>query len=369
MKPWVRSKIPLLPLLFVLAVGLLFLGAAGLLKVQGEHPAISQQMESAALMSSCLDAIRLRRLELGIPLDVELDPNQTGLIGEGLTEITTSLGNLEAKRTGTNPEFSALLVRYFHELGLKPGDYLAIGASGSFPGLILACLTAAEVLELEPLLIYSIGSSTYGANIPQFTFLEMLAVLNARGLLSSQPLAISFGGDRDLAENPLLDGATEVFERIASAYDFPLISETDLAGSMAKRKELYFLAGGAALPACFVNVGGASANYGTTNASLHFPNGLVRQAPQAAEHPEVGLIYEYAREGVPVIHLLDIRDLALKNGLPIDPVPFPTLGTGLVFFEMRYRNALLYFALLLLPLLLSAFRLNAFQRKELVKEI
>jgi len=90
------------------------------------------------------------------------------------------LGNLEAKRTSTNPAFAALLVKYFKEANLKKGDVIAIGASGSFPTLIVAVLSAARVLELEPLIIYSVGSSEYGANLPEFTFVEMLDSLNKK---------------------------------------------------------------------------------------------------------------------------------------------------------------------------------------------
>jgi poly-gamma-glutamate system protein len=127
-----------------------------------ESPHFSAQLSAARLMASCIAELSAFRESLGIEIDPSVDPNLTGLIGPEFTELTTTLGNLQAKRTSTNPDFAALLVKYFKELNLKRGDPVAIGASGSFPSLLLATLCACEVLELEPLVIYSIGASEHG---------------------------------------------------------------------------------------------------------------------------------------------------------------------------------------------------------------
>ena len=76
---------------------------------------------------------------------------------------------------------------------------------------------------------------------------------------------------------------------------------------------------------CFVNVGGATANYGDTEASLVVPNGLVLKLPSLPASPSRGLVFEFAARGVPVVHLLYVKGLARENGLPFDPVPFPPL--------------------------------------------
>ncbi|GAH22597.1 unnamed protein product, partial [marine sediment metagenome] len=76
----------------------------------------------------------------------------------------------------------------------------------------------------------------------------------------------------------------------------------------------------------FVNIGGTTPNYGNTLASITYPNGLVINGPKIPDHPERGLIFEYQNLGIPIIHLLNIRDLAVKNGLPIDPIPLPEIG-------------------------------------------
>lgn len=356
MKPWIKSKIPTVYLLLILSVGLLGLISVEYSKERSYYGAVSKQIEAAEHMAASLGLLKEKRLSMGIPIDDQLDPNQTGIIGDVFTELTTSLGNLEAKRTSTNPEFAALLVRYFQELGLKEGDVVAIGASGSFPGLILATLCATKALDLEPLIIYSIGSSMYGANIPQFTFIQMLDVLRDAKLLPYELLAVSLGGDLDLAQGPLLDGAEDIFRTLAENAAAPFIEEPTISASIRRRQEFYEEAGGGRKISCFVNIGGASPNYGTTAASLHFPNGLVLEPPPGPNDSEVGLIYEYSRAGIPVIHLLDIRDLALKHGIEIDPVPFSKLGSGNVFYELTYRSGLVLGIVLTIFIGLFVFR-------------
>jgi len=107
-----------------------------------------------------MKTIRNYRIKNGLQINKVTDPNLTRLIGEEWTTLTTTLGNLSSKRTTTNPDFAALLVDMFIKVGLKRGDVIAIGASGLFPSLILATLSAAKALDLKPITICALGSST-----------------------------------------------------------------------------------------------------------------------------------------------------------------------------------------------------------------
>lgn len=89
--------------------------------------------------------------------------------------------------------------------------------------------------------------------------------------------------------------------------------------------------------ACSVNIGGATVNYRNTAAAISFPNGLTTRPPVMSAHPERGLIFEYSAMGVPVVNLIDVRGLALKSGLPLDPIPFPPVGEGGVY-HVRGRS-------------------------------
>jgi poly-gamma-glutamate system protein len=292
-------------------------------------------VEAAALMARALSSVKALRLEKGIPLDAALDPNGTGIIGEEFSPLTTSLGDVAAKRTAANPAFAGVVAGYYQRAGLGPGDVVAIGGSGSFPAFVLASLCAARALDLRPVLIYSIGSSMYGANIPGFTFVDMLARLRAEGLLPYSIAAVAPGGEHDGGRGVLFDeeGTTLIDEARRSG--LPLVEGATLAERVGRRLRIYE-AGAAGRPIrCFVNVGGAVANYGDTEASLEVPNGLVLKLPWLPESPARGLLFEFAARGVPVVHLLYVKGLAREHGLPFDPVPFPPLEGS--FSLTRYK--------------------------------
>ena len=83
-----------------------------------------------------------------------------GIIGVEFNEITTTLGALESKRTSANPNFAAVLVDLLLEADLEEGDKVAMNLSSSFPALNIASIVACETLDLEPVIISSIGSSS-----------------------------------------------------------------------------------------------------------------------------------------------------------------------------------------------------------------
>jgi len=342
MNSWIKGKLSLIYLfwaLIILLIGLLLIEQT---KFAAKTPYYDEQIQAAQLMESSLEAIKEERLKRNIPLDVGLDPNQTGIIGKEYTQLTTTLGNLEAKRTSTNPAFAALLVKYFKEANLKKGDIIAIGASGSFPALIVATLSAARVLELEPLLIYSVGSSEYGATIPEFTFVQMLNSLNKRNILPYHLLAISMGGYLDQAEGMFYSDSREIIEKIAQDSGVHFINIDSIEENIQYRMQFYKKTAGERPIKAFVNIGGATPNYGNTAASITFPNGLVINSPKIPDHPERGLIFEYQDLGVPIVHLLNIRDLAAKNGLPIDPIPLPEIGEGGVYRQTSYNKVIIF---------------------------
>ena len=71
----------------------------------------SEEMHDAAgRMRKAIDVIAGYHETAGIEIDETIDPNRTGLIGPEYTDLFTSLGQLEAKRTTTNPDLAALMV-------------------------------------------------------------------------------------------------------------------------------------------------------------------------------------------------------------------------------------------------------------------
>ncbi len=300
-----------------------------------QNPWYPAQLAAAQRMQQAEKALLAYVLDEGIPLEPE-DINRTGLIGPEMTVLTTSMGLLEAKRTSLNPDMAALMVTFFHQLGLKEGDPVALGISGSFPGLAIAALSAATQLKLEARCIVSYGASTFGATRPELTVPRMMGILKEEGLVDYTLLAVSMGGDDDLAVGGLYEETQQVILSLAEQEGAPVIQLPDLAENIQHRLALY-----GQDVACFVNIGGATANIGAGMHSLDFPPGLVVDPPAMPNLPTRGLIFEYAAQGVPVIHLLNLRKLALDHGLPFDPVPLPQPGEGAVYHRRARQPWLL----------------------------
>ncbi|MEG1263800.1 MAG: poly-gamma-glutamate system protein [Clostridia bacterium] len=306
-----------------------------------ETPYYAAQLDAAERM----DAAEKMLLQVVEDEKIEITPddiNRTGLIGPEWTALTTTLGHLEAKRSALNPNYAALLVRYYKQAGLKAGDTVAIGTSGSFPGLALATLCGANALDLKVKVIGSFGASMYGGTRPELTILRMYRLMKEKGLADYELLAVSPGGTDDHGESVLYADAQEIIARLAQEEGGEFINLPTLEESIARRLELF----GEDVD-LFVNVGGASANSGTSSYTLNFPNGLVLDPPTIPTTPNRGLMYEYAARGLPVINMLNVRLLCEENGLPYDPVPLPKPGEGGVYYETTYDNRILILSLAL----------------------
>jgi len=215
MKNWVKYNITLKNIIIAFFIFILGFIATEFTKEKVRTPYYQLQLTAAQIMKESLRAISEERIAKGIQIDEQTDPNKTGIIGEEYTRLTTTLGNLSAKRTSANPDFAALMVKYFKQAGLVSGDVIAIGSSGSFPGLILATLSACKATGVKPLLIYSIGASEYGATISSFTFIDMLEKLNDKKIIPYQLLAVSMGGNNDQAEAMLYPDSQKLIRDIA----------------------------------------------------------------------------------------------------------------------------------------------------------
>jgi poly-gamma-glutamate system protein len=258
----------------------------------------------------------------GISIDPSLDPNGTGLIGPELTPLFTTLGQLEAKRTTTNPDLAGLLVDLLRRAGVSSGDTIAVGCSASFPALMIATLAAAEVIGVHPVMILSLGASAYGATRPEFNLLDISQLLIREAIVATPPAAVSLGGEDDVGAefDPVL---RERLMRQIRISGIDVLEEADLRRNVARRMAIY------GRPAAFVNIGGADANLGSSALVLNVRPGLNTEL--ALPPPEQrGVLFEMAAAAVPVIHLLHIRGLALRYGLPWDPVPLPEPGTTLL---------------------------------------
>ena len=269
------------------------------------------------------------------------DLNQIGLIGPEFSELATTLGHEDAKRSSLNPNCAAMMVKYFVQAGLKEGSVVAVGTSGSFPGLAIATLCAATAMKLEVRLIASYGASTFGATRVDFNIADILKLIQNAGLVQFNFLAVSPGSDNDYGvggfDGLLYDNTREVVANLGQTEGLEFIDYNDVTKSIQRRLELY---GDVDL---FVNVGGACPNTGMTMASLSVPEGLVTEFKDIPEDKNRGLIFEYLAQGTPIINLLYVKGLMNNNDLPFDPVPLPKVGEGGVYYTTGYNKVLCLF--------------------------
>lgn len=298
------------------------------------QPHLAEKLAAATRTAQCFQAIREYRMGIPMAIDLENDPAGSGLIGQEFTLTTTDRGILSAKLTSINPNFAALFVQYFHDLGLEPGNPVAIGMTGSFPALNIAALAAAEEMSLRAVPIASIGASMWGANDPSFTWLDMEKLLNNQGLLKTRSVAASLGGSNDRGRGLSPKGRALLRDAIVRN-GVTLISEPTLDESIAKRVVIFDEAAAPVGVKAFVNIGGGSANIGTRLSGRLVPSGVNRTL-KPYNWTLRAVLHHYANRGVPVIHMLGIESIALANGFPVAPEFIPEVGEGAIYFREVY---------------------------------
>lgn len=304
----------------------------------GPPPSTRREMaEASRLMERAVEAVGRCREARGIPIDAAADPNRTGLIGLEASPITTSMGRLEAKRTSTNPEFAALLALLLRQAGVKKGEAVAIGASSSFPAFIIASVAASRAVGAQPLLIVSLGASEWGANIPGFNWTDMEDCLRASGVLEAGPIALALGGDED-AGLDMDPAGREFLVSLIRGRSAPFVEGAGLEANVARRLRLYEQSRGNRAIAAFINIGGSWANMGTRAEVLKLRPGLARDVfvPPPAER---GVLQAMAARKIPVVHLLNVKGLAERYGLPWDPRPLTSPGRGRISLAAVGRSA------------------------------
>ncbi len=310
---------------------LVFIAVSGLLvviiKAENESDTLSSEMrEAAVIMENIEEYLKRDIISRGIAIEND-DINRTALLGPEFTELTSTPGEVGAKRSSLNPHFAAVMVRYFILAGLERDDRIAVSTSGSFPGFLIAVLSAAEAYGLDVYLTASVGASMHGATRVEYNIFDILKGIRDGGFASFSLVGVSCGGANDqgggVLEGILYEGTAElsyVLCKEACVWSgAKLIYHERLADSIAEHLSLF--------PddvKLFVNIGGASVNAGTSSYTLDFPQGLVLDPPRIPEGDEIGLNYEFASRGIPVLNLLNVKKLCQENHLPFDPVPLPT---------------------------------------------
>jgi poly-gamma-glutamate system protein len=345
---WRPSKIPG-RLLFLLAAAAI----AALVTVEtftsSESAEYYEEMLSASrIVQEAIEHLRPIRGRIE-PINPEVDPTRSGLIGIATSPITSNAGHLEAKQATINPNWAAVVVRMLGEAGVKPGDRVAVAASGSFPALNLAVYAALQALDVEPVVIVSGSASQWGANVPGFAWMDIARHLRDARIVSHKAVAATLGGleDRGVGLN---ERGKQLIREAAERAGIELIVPESYEASVAERIRIYKDESGEDPIKALINVGGGMATTGPASIDHYFDSGLSRSAPSGAFRiPSV--MGHFLRQDVPVINLSGIRKLATRYGMPYPPRQMPSLGSGGVYQAESYRRWLAGLMIVLLLVL------------------
>ena len=303
-------------------------------------PSYDMKIKAANLMKESMVELKNVRMEAGVFIDDENDPNETGLVGSPFSLITTDEGDLDAKLTTLDPNFSAGMVELMLRLNLQKGDTVAILLTGSMPGANIAVLTAANAMGLIPMVITSVGASQWGANHADFTWLDMESILFNKGLINSRSVAASVGGRNEMGRLLSPAGREIIISNIEN-YNIPLIRKNRLAENIDERLKLFESFNKITNYSAMINVGGGVASLGTSFNSKLLPAGIVNRSEvvniSIRDGGIEGVLAKFAKKNVPVLHVLNIKSLTEQLGMPFAPIPIPEVGSGVLYAEEKYN--------------------------------
>ena len=331
-------------------------------------PSYDMKIKAANLMKESMVELKNVRMEAGVFIDDENDPNETGLVGSPFSLITTDEGDLDAKLTTLDPNFSAGMVELMLRMSLQDGDTVAILLTGSMPGANIAVLTAASAMGLIPMVITSVGASQWGANHADFTWLDMESILFNKGLINSRSVAASLGGRNDMGRLLSPAGREIIISNIEN-YNIPLIRKNRLVENIDERMKLFESFNKITNYSAMINVGGGVASLGTSFNSKLLPAGIVNRSDvvniSIRDGGIEGVLAKFAKKNVPVLHVLNIKSLTEQLGMPFAPIPIPEVGSGVLYAEEKYNILIATVCLFIVCGLVSGV---GYQSKQKIKE-
>ena len=322
------------------------------------------KINAAMKMQESMKMLKNIRMEKGVFIDIENDPNETGLVGSQFSLITTDEGDLDAKLTTLDPNFAAAMVELLTRANLTSGDTIALMLTGSMPGANMAKLIACKAMDIYPFIISSIGASQWGANDPEMTWLDMERILFEQGYISSRSIAASIGGRNDRGRL-LSPKGRELIRYNIENNKLPLISGTGLEDNVNKRME-YF---GAHNYKAVVNIGGGVASLGTSfNLRLIKPGIVYRKDIEKISRGDgiEGAVVKFSKQNIPLIHILNIQKLTDELGMKYAPIPIPEIGEGSLYAIEKYDLKITVLSLIIVSLSVV---IAGWKSKQQIKEI
>lgn len=295
------------------------------------------KLTAAHAMLDAENAILDVRREQAEGSQLVADPNIAAMLGAPSGPITTDAGSLRAKVTSTNPNFASVVVDMLSSAGVRSGDAVAVSYTGSFPALDIATIVAIEALDANPIIVSSVGASTWGANDPEFTILDIESLLMQQGIIHHRSIAASVGGD--FRVHPLTDEGKRLAQDAMQRNNVAPLQAQKLQHSIQERLQIYDQQAAGHSIKAFVNVGGGLASTGTNRG---FDPGLTI-GPARGDVEAEGLMYYMGQRNVPIINLTDVVTMAKTYRLSVNPPSLPPIGEGTIWSDwtsLRIRAGL-----------------------------
>lgn len=340
----------------LILIALLSIGAFATVELfqrQVQQPYYKEKLAASHRCLEAFEVIKAARLKLRHKIDRSSDPTGYGLVGELMTPVTSNTGSLHAKQTTVNPNWAAVVVHMLMRAGVEEGDAVAVGMSGSFPAWNVAVMAALHTLKVKPIIISSVAASQWGSNDPRFLWMDWEQALIDARVFEFRSVAASIGGIEDRGLGMTAEGRRQIVASIERS-GVPLLRPRNYDESVEQRMRVYRDTAAETPIKAYINVGGGTTSVGTKVGKRLFKPGLNTRVPPAGEGID-SVMNRFIEEGVPVLHLSMVAQLAKRYGLAPNPVAMPPVGQGKVFQREEYNLWMTAGFLLLIFLALYAF--------------
>jgi poly-gamma-glutamate system protein len=306
-----NRSLPLFFVSFILAVASYYIAERWCIAYE-DRSDVTQMRNAIALTQHWFHIVTEKKQRMGLYHPTGQN-EYDALLGEEYSDITTTLGSVEAKTSAANPMFAAVLVRMLNDAGSDSSSTIGITLSGSFPSLSIATLAAVQTIGAKAVIFSSLGASSYGANQPSATWIDMERWLRDQGGLKLKSSIVSYGAECDTGGG-IPDEGKALLREAALRNHANLFVPVSFQEAIEKRVDV-FRENHIRL---LINIGGNQSVLGGCSHSTTIPNGF-HQTLRSCTDKDRGALVRMSEYGVPVIHLLYIKDLAAKFGLQLIP--------------------------------------------------
>tara|TARA_B100001094_G_C18189302_1_gene806023 strand:- start:3506 stop:4633 length:1128 start_codon:yes stop_codon:yes gene_type:complete len=350
-----RPQIQKTRVLFLIAVfnlSLVYISATS--KEYIKKDGLNEKLKSTTIMSACYDAL----LDI-YPVSTD-DMYDTGLVGIESSDITTIFDTdiksmKKSKIACTHPNFAAFIVEKFQEIQLEEGDKVAISMTGSLPGANLAVISACQAMNLEPVIISSLGSSAWGANRNDMSWLDIESQLFINEKINYRSVAASIGGENDLGDN-LSDRGIEIIEEVIAENDVEFVNKASLKENINRKIEIFKNNNQEFDYKAYVNIGGGAASIGYGDGKDSLKAGIIYPIEKNIikyDGFSNSIAKYFLDKGIPFVNIKNINLLSKSVGL-YPPDKSIEKDQGLLFYSVVDYNLFV----IIIAIILSVFSIG-----------